>query len=49
MKDFPSKLTPENITKFLKYKQNRDICRLKQKIYEFMLTSDFVNNKNRGF
>jgi hypothetical protein len=49
MKDFPSKLTPQNITNFLKYKQNRDVCRLKQKIYEFMLTSDFVNNKNRGF
>jgi hypothetical protein len=49
MKDFPQKLTPENLPNFLKYKTNRDICKLKQKIYEFMLTPDFINNKNRGF
>jgi len=49
MKDFPQKLKPENLSNFLKYKTNRDICKLKQKIYEFMLTPDFINNKNRGF
>jgi hypothetical protein len=48
MKDFPTKLTPQNLPNFLEYKKNRSICKLKQIIYEFMLTPDFINNKNRG-
>ena len=49
MKDFPTKLTPENLKNFSKYRKNRQICKLKQELYEFMLTNDFINNKNRGF
>lgn len=49
MKDFPTKLIPSNLPSFKEYRQKRNICKLKQKIYEFMLSDDFINNKNRGF
>ena len=49
MKDFPSKCKPENISKFLEYREKREICKLKQQVYEFMLTKTFVNGKERGF
>ena len=48
MKDFPTKLTPNNLEKFKHYRTQRNICKLKQFIYEFMLSNDFINNKNRG-
>ena len=48
MKDFPTKLTPNNLEKFKHYRTQRNICKLKQFIYEFMLSDDFINNKNRG-
>jgi hypothetical protein len=49
MRDFPTKLTPDNISKFKQFRTNRNICKLKQRIYEFLLSDDFINNKNRGF
>ena len=41
MKDFPTKLTPNNLEKFKHYRTQRNICKLKQFIYEFMLSNDF--------
>ena len=49
MKDFPKKLTPQNIEKFQQFRTNRDACKFKQIIYEFMLSDDFISGKNRGF
>ena len=49
MKDFPKKLIPQNIEKFEQYRINRDICKFKQILYEFMLSDDFISGKNRGF
>jgi hypothetical protein len=33
MRDFPTKLTPDNISKFKQFRTNRNICKLKQRIY----------------
>ena len=30
MKDFPTKLTPDNISNFKQFRTNRNICKLKQ-------------------
>jgi hypothetical protein len=48
MKFFPKKLTPENLENFYSYQQHRNFCKLKRDIYEFMLSKDFISNKNRG-
>ena len=34
MKDFPTKLTPNNLEKFKHYRTQRNICKLKQFIYK---------------
>jgi hypothetical protein len=49
MKDFPRKLTPQNIEKFEQYRMNRDTCKFKQTLYEFILSDEFISGKNRGF
>ncbi len=48
MIDFPQKLKPENLPNFKSYQTKRNICKIKQIIYDFMLSDDFITNKNRG-
>jgi hypothetical protein len=40
MKEFPRKLIPLNRDKFNDYKFNRDLCKLRQKIVEYMYSGD---------
>jgi len=45
MKTFPDKLRPENREKFVtEYKFNRDLCKLRQLIVDYMYSGD-----NKGF
>ena len=41
MKEFPEKLTPQNIHHFSNYQIVRNVCYLRRDIYEFILSSDF--------
>lgn len=40
MKSFPAKLRPENREKFSEYKFNREICKLRQYIVDYMYSGD---------
>jgi hypothetical protein len=44
MKTFPDKLRPCNKYKFVEYKFNRELCKLRQKIVDYMYSED-----NGGF
>lgn len=49
MKNFPSKLTPNNLPLFKSYYHKRLLCYLRRKIYEWMISPDFHENDNRCF
>ncbi len=49
MKNFPSRLTPNNIPSFESYYDKRLLCYLRRKIYEWMISPDFYENNNRCF
>jgi len=40
MKTFPDKLTPANKNRFKEYKFNRELCKLRQKIVDYMYSGD---------
>lgn len=40
MKTFPDKLRPENRSKFASYKFNRDLCKLRARVYEYVVSGD---------
>ena len=38
MRGFPDKLIPENLAQFAQYKYERDVCYLREAIYEWMIS-----------
>ncbi len=46
MKEFPTKLVINNIDKFKEYKFNRECCKLRQNIIDYIYT--FETNKKQG-
>lgn len=48
MKTFPKYLKPENLKKFDEYKFNRKLCYTRKHVYENMMKSSFINDKNYG-
>ena len=40
MKEFPKKLIPGNREKFTEYKFNRELCKLRQKVVEYLYSGD---------
>jgi hypothetical protein len=49
MKNIPSYMSPSNITNFQSLREERELVRMKRQLIEFMLTNDFIDNKNRCF
>lgn len=49
MKELPVKLRPSNKHLFNEYRYNRNLCKLRMYVYEFMLSEEFVSGKHSSF
>lgn len=48
MREFPTKFNPINLSQFQQFKYERDICYLREAIYEHYLNEKLANNENKN-
>ena len=49
MKIFPDKIKPQNRNKFIEYKFNRELCKLRQSIVEYLYTEEENKIKKENY